>query len=113
MKRRGVLIMVIDCLRADPLSCYGYRRPTTPTIDALAERGVLWEKAYSVSSWTKPAVTSLLTGLYPCQHGAYEGIKRGRGRQPATTDRLRPACSTLAETLSACGWRCGAFINNE
>ncbi|MEE9296546.1 MAG: sulfatase [Phycisphaerae bacterium] len=109
---RGVLLIVIDCLRADHVSAYGYGRNTTPTIDSLAEKGILWEQAHSVSSWTKPSVTSMLTGVYPSQHGAFEGIKRSKGRSIVTTDRLQSSQSTLAEEFSRNGWRCGAFINN-
>ncbi len=109
---RGVLLVVIDCLRADHVSAQGYARETTPTLDGLARRGILWEQAYSVSSWTKPSVTSILSGLYPSQHGAIEGIKRSRGRLKLTTSVLESASPTLAEVFSAHGWRCGAFINN-
>ena len=109
---RGILLIVIDCLRADHVSCYGYDRPTTPTIDSLAEQVIVWEQAHSLSSWTKPSVTSLLTGLYPTQHGAFQGIKRSKGRTAVTTDVLRTAGPTLAEALSEAGWRCGAFMNN-
>ncbi len=108
---RCILLITIDCLRADHVASYGYHRATTPTIDALGERGVLWEQAHSLSSWTKPSVASLLTGLYPGEHGAYQGIKRSKGRL-TTTDILSSSRATLAETLSKAGWRCGAFINN-
>lgn len=112
MGLRGILLIVVDCLRADHVSAYGYRRATTPTIDALAEKGTLWEQAYSTSSWTKPSVTSLLTGLYPSEHGVFLGVKRSRNRSSATTDSLRTDRLTMAELLRAHGWRCGAFINN-
>lgn len=110
---RAILLIVIDCLRADHVSCYGYPRPTTPTIDALASDGCLWERASSVSSWTKPSVASLLTGLYPTQHGAFRGVKRSKPTRSATTDILRSPLPTLAESLSERGWRCGAFAHNE
>ena len=109
---RGVLLIVIDCLRADHVSCYGYDRATTPTIDALSERGVLWEQAHAASSWTKPSVASLLTGLHPTGHGAFQGIKRSKGRTGAKTDILRASLPTLAERFAESGWRTGAFINN-
>lgn len=109
---RCVLLIVIDCLRADHVSCYGYHRPTTPTMDALAQRGILWEQAHAASSWTKPSVTSMLTGLYPTQHGAFLGIKRSKGRLAVTTDVLRSPRPTLAERFTNSGWRCAAFINN-
>ncbi len=106
-----ILLIVIDCLRADHVSCYGYERKTTPTIDQLAAEGLVWDSAHSASSWTKPSVVSLLTGLYPSQHGAYQGVKRSKGRL-ITTDVLNPECATLASVLAAAGWRCGAFLNN-
>lgn len=109
---KGIILIVVDCLRADHVSCYGYSRPTTPTFDALAERGVRWERASSTSSWTKPSVTSMLTGLYPTQHGAFQGIKRSKISPNATSDVLRSPRSTLAERLTEAGWACGAFLNN-
>ncbi len=112
MARASILLLIIDCLRADHCSAYGYSRPTTPTLEDLAKRGILWEQATSASSWTKPAVASLLTGTYPTEHGAFQGVKRSRGQAGAVTDAIRAGMPTLAERLSACGWRCGAFVNN-
>jgi len=109
---RNILFIVVDCLRADHVSCYRYPQPTTPTIDRLAEGGCLWKRAYSASSWTKPSVASLLTGLYPTQHGAFRGVKRNNLSATSTTDALRSKQPVLAESLSAGGWHCGAFINN-
>ncbi len=109
---RNIVLIVIDCLRADHVAAYGYPRPTTPTIDALAKKGVLWENAHSLSSWTRPSVTSLLTGLYPSQHGVFQGIKRSKNRSEVTTDILQTTTPTLAEEFTQAGWRCGAFINN-
>lgn len=67
----NVLIYVVDALRADHLSCYGYHRPTTPAIDALARDplAVRFTAAFSPSTWTKPVAASLLTGCYPPAHG--------------------------------------------
>jgi len=64
-----IIIYVVDCLRADHVSCFGYRRQTTPNIDTLAQDSVLFENAFSPSTWTKPVAASLLTGLYPPAHG--------------------------------------------
>lgn len=109
---RGLVLVVIDCLRADHLSCYGYNRPTTPTIDSLGEQGVTWRNAHSTSSWTKPSIASLLTGLFPCQHGVLRGVKRSKGRIGTTTDILISEHQTIAGVLSNNGWRCAAFLNN-
>lgn len=70
-KRQGfnVFLISVDCLRPDHLSCYGYWRPTTPTIDKLAGDGVRFARVISVAPWTSPSLISLLTSLYPPVHG--------------------------------------------
>ena len=62
---QGALVIVLDTLRADHLSCYGYERPTTPNIDALAARGVRFERVLSCAPWTKPSLFAILAGEYP------------------------------------------------
>jgi arylsulfatase A-like enzyme len=86
------IVYVIDCLRADHVSCYGYHRLTTPNIDTLAQDGLVFEAAFSPSTWTKPVAASLLTGLYPPAHGL-------RMR----TDVLRRDFRTLPEMLKEHG----------
>jgi arylsulfatase A-like enzyme len=66
--RPNVLLILIDTLRADHVSAYGYPRATTPTLDALAGEGVLFTHAFAQSSWTKPSTASLLTSTYPTMH---------------------------------------------
>jgi arylsulfatase A-like enzyme len=110
---RGIILVVVDCLRADHVSSYAYARETTPTLDEIAAAGTRWSNAYATSSWTRPCVTSLLTGLYPTAHGATEGIKRSKGRLEARTHVLNETTPTVAQRLSAGGWRCGAFLNNQ
>lgn len=65
----NIVLIVMDTLRADRMSSYGYGRNTTPNLTRLAESGVQYERAYSTSSWTWPSTASMLTGLYPAQHG--------------------------------------------
>jgi arylsulfatase A-like enzyme len=64
----NVLVVVVDTLRADHLSTYGYSRPTSPHLSQLAAQGTLFEDAIAPSSWTLPVHASLLTGLYPDAH---------------------------------------------
>ncbi len=64
----NVLLIVVDTLRADHLSTYGYARPTSPHLTQLAAQGTLFENAIAPSSWTLPVHASLLTGLYPREH---------------------------------------------
>ncbi len=65
----NVLVISVDCLRPDHLSCYGYRRPTTPVLDRLSREGIRFTQAISVAPWTSPSLISLLTSLYPPVHG--------------------------------------------
>jgi arylsulfatase A-like enzyme len=92
-ERPNVILIVLDTVRADRLSCYGYERPTTPHIDALCRRGVRFTNAFSTSSWTLPAHASLFTGLFPIEHGATQ-----------ERTRLEGGVSTLAEILGAHGY---------
>ncbi len=97
----NVLFILVDTLRADALGAYGYQRPTSPHIDALAERGFLFREAIAESSWTIPTVASIFTGTYPDVHRVtnYEAVLSG--------DFL-----TLAEAFHAAGYRTGARISN-
>ncbi len=100
-ERPNVLIYLVDTLRRDHLGCYGYPRPVSPRLDALAARAVVFENAIGQSSWTRASVASLFTGLWPRTHGAI-------GRR----DRLAPEAATLAEALTAAGYRSAGFISN-
>ncbi len=64
----NVVLIVMDTARASHLSCYGYHRQTTPNIDMIAERGVLYENAFAAASWTPPSHASIFTGKYPSNH---------------------------------------------
>jgi len=65
----SVLLVTIDTVRRDRLGCYGCERPTTKNLDALAARSVLFERAFANSSFTPPTHASILTGLFPAEHG--------------------------------------------
>jgi arylsulfatase A-like enzyme len=99
----NVLVIVLDTLRADHLSGYGYARPTSPNIDRIARQGVLFENAFATSAWTAPSHASLLTGLYPSAHGI------GLSPSPALTGAPFP---TIAEALRGQGYRTAAFSAN-
>ena len=100
MKKPNIVLISIDTLRADHVSCYGYERKTTPCLDQLAEEGILFENSYSTGVWTPPGHGSMLTGLHPCQHGA------------TGKNRLRKSVPTLAEILQNNGYRTVGLINN-
>lgn len=99
-KIENVLLISIDTCRADRLSCYGFGRPTTPHIDAVAKDGVVFEQALSPIPLTTPAHSSMLTGLYPPAHG----VRLNNG------DRLVESNVTLAEKLREAGFQTAAFV---
>ena len=66
--RPNVLILAVDTLRASRLGCYGYGRPTSPHIDALAGEGVLAEAVFSPAIPTFPSFTTFYTGQHPLTH---------------------------------------------
>jgi len=67
-KKPNVLIIVLDAVRPDHLSCYGYHRKTSPTIDKLASQGAVFSNAFAQSGQTFQSVPSILTSLYPSTH---------------------------------------------
>jgi arylsulfatase A-like enzyme len=84
-----LVLVVVDTLRADHLGVYGYSRPTSPTIDALARGGTFFRNAASPASWTKPAVASLFTSRLPSEHGAVSFERDLDQQLPLLADALR------------------------
>jgi arylsulfatase A-like enzyme len=99
--RPNVVLISIDTLRADHLSCYGYQKKTTPHLDSLAEEGSVFLQHYSTGVWTPPGHASMLTGLYVSEHGVH-------GERS-----LREDIPTIAEKLKACGYQTAGFVNNS
>ena len=95
-----VVLVTIDTLRADHVSCYGAEGRYTPNIDALAERGVRFETAIAPTPLTLPSHASLMTGLDPPRHGVRNN----------STFRLPEEIPTLAERLQGEGFSTAAFI---
>ena len=95
---RHIVLITIDTLRADYLGFHDYPRPTSPFLDGLAERSVVFERAYSSSSHTGPSHASLMTSLQPAQH-----------RLLQNGERLNPKVRTLAAVLQEAGYRTAAF----
>lgn len=65
----NLIVIVIDALRAQNLSCYGYSQKTTPFIDSLAKQGIVFENFYANTDQTDPAFTSIFSGRIPITHG--------------------------------------------
>ena len=83
-----ILLVVVDTLRRDHLAAYGYPRATSPTIDALAARGIALD-GIAPSSWTKPSTASILTGFHPAHHGAVGRMEALPASVPSLADGLR------------------------
>ena len=97
----NLLFVLIDTLRSDRLSCYGYERETSPNIDALAAEGIRFAHQTSQSSWTKCSMASLWTGLYPVSTGVT------RSPQGVSEEARMPA-----EILRDAGFRTFAIWRN-
>lgn len=97
----NVVLIGVDTLRADRLSCYGYADSQTPHIDSLAADGVRYAEMTAQASWTKPSFATIFTSLYPSSHTA-----------TGKPHRLPQAVTTLAEVLAANGYHTGGFADN-
>ena len=99
----NVVLAVMDTARVDRFGCYGYERPTTPTVDALAGEGMLAESMISNAPWTLPSHASLFSSLYPSQHGS----------QWQTGPQLRESVTvTMAEWFRSIGYDTICATNN-
>ena len=96
-----LVLISIDCLRADHVGAYGYDQPTTPNLDRFAEQAVVYEEAVSTSSWTLPTHMSMLTGLTPSQHGVVNLDRKLDPGTPSLPDLLHRA---EYETMGIVTW---------
>ena len=101
IRPRVVLLLSLDTLRADHLGFYGYEKFTSPVLDMIAAEGVVFEDASATSPWTLPSHASMLTGLYPKQHGV---------QTMATA--LPEDVPTLAGLLAESGFQTAAVVNS-
>lgn len=100
-QRPNILFIVLDTMRRDRLSAYGYPRPTSPEFDAFAAQGTLFDRAIAAAQWTIPSHASMFTGLYPSTHSLTQADGMLSGSYPA-----------LAEILRGGGYHTVAFCNN-
>lgn len=96
----NVLLITLDTTRADRLGCYGYPRAMTLALDRIAEQGIVFDQAFAAAPLTTPSHATMLTGLYPPEHGIRIN---GEGALPSSIP-------TLAEYFAERGYRTGAFI---
>lgn len=114
---KAVFLIVVDTLRSDRLSCYGYDGHETPQMDRLAAMGVKFTRAYSVASWTTPSMGAMLTSFYPTQLGLIERpapddkqleVREKRGQLRYTIPSDMP---TLGEAMREAGYHTAAFVD--
>jgi arylsulfatase A-like enzyme len=96
-----VILLTVDTLRADVLSCYGSEEVSTPNIDQLAKDGVLFTNAISPAPWTLPSFSSIMTGLSPLVH-----------KTTKVNSQLPDNLSTLAERMRDSGYLTVAIVDN-
>jgi arylsulfatase len=99
---RNVIVILIDTLRADHLSCQGYPRATTPRLDAFAQGALRYDRAISAASWTSPATASIFTARPVYAHGL---VDQG-------SHWLADELKTMAEAFAEGGYTTGAFVAN-
>lgn len=97
----SVVVVVVDTLRADHLTQYGYASPTSPALDEFARTSTRFTEVWSTTSWTAPATASLLTGLYPARHGTR-----------SFREVLHASAPSVAEALRDDGWRTLGYSHN-
>jgi arylsulfatase A-like enzyme len=96
----NVLLIVLDTVRADHLSLYGYPRPTTPNLERLARRGVRFDHARAAAPWTLASHATMFTGCWPHELGI------------AWSSPLPAGVPTLAEHLGSLGYATAGFAGN-
>jgi choline-sulfatase len=101
VSKPNVLLITIDTLRADHVGCYGAQAVKTPTLDALAHDGVVFERAISQVPLTWPSHAVILTGTYPFQNGV----------QDFTGQPLSPQFRSVAQTFKQAGYSTGAVVS--
>ncbi len=99
---KSVILIVVDCLRADHLPFYGYEHETAPFLKTLSERSHQYLSCISPSSWTIPSVASLFTGVHPFQHG-----------MASPADRFSRELKHIQEIYHESGQNTAAFITND
>ncbi|NNE18643.1 MAG: sulfatase [Myxococcales bacterium] len=101
-KARQIVLITLDTARADHFSLYGYERNTTPHLAAMASNeGIVFERAYASSPWTRPSTVSLMTSLSPQSHGV-----------ESPSQAIGAGVPTLAAALYADGFRTAALVTN-
>lgn len=100
-EKPNIVLVVVDALRWDHMSCYGYGRDTSPNIDQIAQEGIIFNNAYAQSNDTLVSIPTLFLSFYPVSHNVL-----------SEASALPPQCSTLAEDMKAAGYKTAGFSSN-
>ena len=116
LKNFNVVLIIIDTLRSDHLPFYGYEKNTAPFLWELSKKSVVFENAFSASSWTSPGTASIFTSLYPYQHGVLMGLLAIRNAQKINPDlevnRIPEKVTTITEVLKDAGYETYGVSDN-
>lgn len=104
--RPNICAVLVDTLRPDHLSIYGYQRATCPRLAGIAARGVVFDHVIAPSPWTNPTIAGLFSGQYP------QAILPPARHSEAIKQRLPDEVTTIAEALRAAGFQTAAFVDH-
>jgi len=111
--RPNVILLVLDTVRSDHLSLYGYDRATSPNLERLAPEFLVCRDTISSAPWTVPSHATLFTGLYPAAHGARSFLPRKIPKKFwSNVYSLERGRITLAERLAAAGYLTAGLVSN-
>lgn len=113
----NVVVIVIDTLRADHLPLFGYSKDSAPFISRTFEQGIVFDRAFSPSSSTAPAMASIFTSLYPSQHGVITGqiatANLSRKHPELKLNRIPSSIDTLPKIFKRAGYRTFGVADNH
>lgn len=110
----NIIFVLVDTLRTDRVGVYGSSGGHTPTLDAIAREGVVFDRVIAQSPWTQPSMASLFCSRYPTAHKVlrYEPLRPDGTRDASQIAVLSPAFRTLAELLQEKGYETAGFVAN-
>lgn len=111
VEHRNIILIIIDTLRADHLSCYGYHIPTSPVLDSLAGSGTLWTSAQAQAPWTLPAHATIWTGLSVKSHGTITNLNWDLGDDSEKNNALDPELPTAPVLFNQGGFTTWGLAN--
>ena len=118
---QNLLLIVVDALRADGLNPYGYDKPTSPALAALASEGILYEDVHAAAPWTAPSFATIMTGVSPTVHHVgwrlYRDDPKIKDDDTMSVGRIRitrvsDGVPNIAQMLAAKKLKRGAIVNN-